>query len=589
MSKKCPPGKILNPSTGRCVKKDGKIGKELLKISSPCRKGKIVSPTTKKCVQPTQTMFNYYMDMLYNALGYTEKDFKDEKRYKPVLNNNKKAPKDVKKKSPKRKSPKRKLRFRSSPNRDYDIDPPDLSYKKLETPRCIVRSKLPLRKHQEEVVKYLEVNDAVGVFHGTGWGKTLIAATASQCFLDKNPDKKVIIITPSSLVNNMKKELKNYGVKNLSSYEIYTFDGFVKKYVQSKTVCKGNMVIVDEVHNLRNIKSPGKSDMDEPVRYRAAMNCMNSASKRLVLTATPYINNINDFLPIINFIHGKRIFNEDRAVVVKRDFNEQDVIEKTWFKGNFQDKLKIISNLLKNRINYLPASELEGFPRVNEKFVQINMTKEFQRKYDKAIKSQTEAEFDDPNKFYNGYRRAVNKAGGSETQKMSEVKKILKTGKTILYTSWLEYGTEIIKSKLPKDIRYEVFTGSISQKNKKKIVEDYNEDKLDLLIITKSGAEGLDLKRTKNIIIFDPPWNESTLIQIIGRGVRNNSHVGLPEKERVVNVYKLILLENDIKGKLDLDKDNGSTTGDYILYKIINDKMKQNKKVVQELVKISFK
>jgi hypothetical protein len=29
--KKCPAGKIINPATGRCVKKDGKIGKELMK------------------------------------------------------------------------------------------------------------------------------------------------------------------------------------------------------------------------------------------------------------------------------------------------------------------------------------------------------------------------------------------------------------------------------------------------------------------------------------------------------------------------------------------------------------------------------
>ena len=33
MVKNCPEGKILNPATGRCVKKDGKIGKDLLKAS----------------------------------------------------------------------------------------------------------------------------------------------------------------------------------------------------------------------------------------------------------------------------------------------------------------------------------------------------------------------------------------------------------------------------------------------------------------------------------------------------------------------------------------------------------------------------
>ncbi len=32
--KECPPGKILNPKTNRCVKIDGKIGKEIAKAAA---------------------------------------------------------------------------------------------------------------------------------------------------------------------------------------------------------------------------------------------------------------------------------------------------------------------------------------------------------------------------------------------------------------------------------------------------------------------------------------------------------------------------------------------------------------------------
>ena len=41
---KCPPGKIINPKTGRCVKKDGKLGKELLKNSKKSSKGRKQTP-----------------------------------------------------------------------------------------------------------------------------------------------------------------------------------------------------------------------------------------------------------------------------------------------------------------------------------------------------------------------------------------------------------------------------------------------------------------------------------------------------------------------------------------------------------------
>ena len=58
----CPPGKIMNPKTGRCVNRNGKLGKEILKKSSKkakspkrvqsgnCPPGKIMNPKTGRCV-----------------------------------------------------------------------------------------------------------------------------------------------------------------------------------------------------------------------------------------------------------------------------------------------------------------------------------------------------------------------------------------------------------------------------------------------------------------------------------------------------------------------------------------------------------
>ena len=63
--KKCPEGKIVNPATGRCVSKTGKIGRDLLnskknskkskksKKSVKCVKGKIINPKTNRCVSKT--------------------------------------------------------------------------------------------------------------------------------------------------------------------------------------------------------------------------------------------------------------------------------------------------------------------------------------------------------------------------------------------------------------------------------------------------------------------------------------------------------------------------------------------------------
>ena len=58
-----------------------------------------------------------------------------------------------------------------------------------------------------------------------------------------------------------------------------------------------------------------------------------------------------------------------------------------------------------------------------------------------------------------------------------------------------------------------------------------------LIMITKTGAEGLDLKEIRYIHICEPYWQSVLIDQVIGRGVRNKSHLSLPPKDRNVEVF----------------------------------------------------
>lgn len=55
MIKRCREDEIINPNTNRCVKKDGKIGKALLKQQNvvKCKDDEILNPLTKRCVKKT--------------------------------------------------------------------------------------------------------------------------------------------------------------------------------------------------------------------------------------------------------------------------------------------------------------------------------------------------------------------------------------------------------------------------------------------------------------------------------------------------------------------------------------------------------
>jgi hypothetical protein len=66
---------------------------------------------------------------------------------------------------------------------------------------------------------------------------------------------------------------------------------------------------------------------------------------------------------------------------------------------------------------------------------------------------------------------------------------------------------------------------------------NYYGEIIKMIMITVSGAEGLDLKEIRYIHILEPHWQNALLDQIIGRGVRNGSHLALPEKDRTVEAF----------------------------------------------------
>ena len=58
-----------------------------------------------------------------------------------------------------------------------------------------------------------------------------------------------------------------------------------------------------------------------------------------------------------------------------------------------------------------------------------------------------------------------------------------------------------------------------------------------VVIITKAGSEGLDLKNVRQVHIIDPWYNLNLLEQIVGRAVRNCSHRDLGFKFRNVSIF----------------------------------------------------
>ena len=427
---------------------------------------------------------------------------------------------------------------------------------------CITNSKVPLKYHQSKIVKYFMSNKVNGIMivHPTGSGKTLTAVTISQCFLEKNPSKKVIFVGPSSLLTNFRKEMNNYGVKNSEKYIILSYQKFVNKYQEKNIDCVNNLLIIDEAHNLRKMSLNSEKT---GIRARALLACSEFSSKRVLLTATPFINDITDFISLINLLYGAGIIKQKRQLPTIYD----------------------LAKYLKNRVDYIvPNRNQKDYPLYKEHTIEIQMTKDYEDKYCKLIRGIAvgDTSFANPRSFYNAHRRAVNKIGHSDkyfSLKMSKAIEIIGNNKSVIFSNWLEFGLKpILKALKEKNIKAKTFYGGLSEKQKDTIVEEFNQNKFQVLIISGSGKEGLDLKEVRKLIIMDPVWNFSGMEQIRGRAVRYRSHENLPKEERKVGIYYLLLVTNK----------KGCLSGDSVVYKIVEKKRKFQKSVEKILKSISI-
>ena len=121
---------------------------------------------------------------------------------------------------------------------------------------------------------------------------------------------------------------------------------------------------------------------------------------------------------------------------------------------------------------------------------------------------------------------------------------------------------EIVEDEKDKGkLKYALHTGTETDEEKKILLNIYNsnwgevpssivnklqeEDKennfmgecIKILMITASGAEGINLKNTRFVHIVEPYWNMVRLEQVIGRARRIASHMSLPEDLRTVKVF----------------------------------------------------
>jgi len=121
-----------------------------------------------------------------------------------------------------------------------------------------------------------------------------------------------------------------------------------------------------------------------------------------------------------------------------------------------------------------------------------------------------------------------------------------------------------------------------------------------VLMITSSGAEGINLRNVRFVHIMEPYWHPVRVEQVIGRARRICSHQDLPPEERTIKVFiylmrftKQQLIPEDAEGGMasegllrrDVSKIDRSTplTSDQALYEISKIKEEINKQLLRSV------
>lgn len=405
-----------------------------------------------------------------------------------------------------------------------------------------------LRDYQVDSLNWFETLDYLG-FGGIlademGLGKTIQTIT----FLLSKPNRKTLIVTPTSLIHNWKSEFEKFApslsvgishglkkerlniIKNINDFDIIlTTYGSLRNDIEEYEKLHFDYCIIDEA---QNIKNPLASSSD-------AVKSINAINK-FALTGTPIENNLLELWSIFDFIMPGYLYSLTKfnAIFIK----DPEQVE---------NLKRMIKPFILRRTKSQVIKELP--PKIEKEFY-VEMGKAQKNTYGiyvEEIKKRLQEKKDiknkitifsyltklrqlclDPSIIVEGY-----KGKSAKTDTCLEIIKdyIEKDNKILVFSQFTSVLKNIGKRLDKNHINFYYLDGSTSAKDRITLVDSFNNNKeiKVFLISLKAGGTGLNLTSANTVIHFDPWWNPSVENQASDRAHR----IG---QKQVVEVIKLI-------------------------------------------------
>lgn len=408
-----------------------------------------------------------------------------------------------------------------------------------------------LQEHQLRVVNRLADPDSphgLIALHSLGSGKTYTALAAADRLLKDN--QRGLFVVPASLRENVWKEIDKHKLDRLrDKLDVLSYESAARK-ASDLAKRKYSFSVFDEAHRLRNAGTDRQKELSKII---------DSSGKTLMLTGTAGYNKPEDFTTLIRLLD-----KNSGAPANSKEFEETYVDTKRWKLKN-RNKLRKLLQRYTDR--YVSPAGSEDFPKVDRKIINVEMSPEQTELY-RYLEDDFPAwlryrvrnnlpismqEAKGLNSFSAGVRQASDSTTHHDvtgtwrnsakiqaaTTNMLNAMKGRKGFRGLVYSNYVDSGLNPYAEALrAHGVEPLVFTGQLSDKEKKALTEKYNspDGQNKVMLISGSGAEGLDLKRTRLMQILEPHFNKSRLRQAEGRAIRYRSHADLPPEQRHVNV-----------------------------------------------------
>lgn len=417
----------------------------------------------------------------------------------------------------------------------------------------------PLEQQERFKTKFTKSTKAGGGLiadHDTGTGKTMTSIIAAN-----ETGRPLVAIVPAALRANYRKELKASGYEGDATVISYQEALNMSKDPEFKKKVKQSVVVYDEAHRMGRSESEA-SKLPQKLK----------SHKNLLLTGTLIRNHPTEMIPLLRAVMSDKSLNSTKAF--KEEFLQEEEIRPGLLgrlKGAKPGMKETPKNADKFRKMVSAAIDShrrteEHMPGVTEEDVNIPMSSAQGRAYDAITKGNPglayklrngippgKSDFAKYRAFLTGLRQVSNTPDEFATKTTAkDAPKITAAADTVAkhiaenpkyrgysYSNYIKSGLLPMQAELKaRGIKSEIFDGKMNDKERKALVEKYNKGKVQHLLISSAGGEGLDLKGTRLIQILEPHWNNAKIHQVTARGIRYKSHAHLPKEDRNVHVQR---------------------------------------------------